>query len=118
MPDVLSVDCGTQGSYSKPTAKDILTVAWTGMEMLLKKVEGCLGGTLAKTPVAAVNAIIDIKNVRGQSPKWIVYLLILCFRRLETTKATWKNSSFRLPKDSSPWIMLWAKVSPTLQSHE
>ena len=34
------------------------------MEMLLKKVEGCLGGTLAKAPVAAVNAIIDIKNVR------------------------------------------------------
>ena len=47
------------------------------MEMLLKKVEGCLGGTLAKTPVAAVNAIIDIKNVRGQSQKWIAYLLIL-----------------------------------------
>ena len=33
------------------------------MEMLLKKVEGCLDGTLAKTPVAAINALIDIKNV-------------------------------------------------------
>ena len=32
------------------------------MEMLLKKVEGCLGGTLAKAPVVAVNAIIDIKK--------------------------------------------------------
>ncbi len=51
-----------QGSYSKSTAKDILSVAWIGMEMLLKKVEGCLGGTLAKAPVVAVNAIIDIKK--------------------------------------------------------
>ncbi len=47
--------------------KDILEVTWTGVEMLLKKVEGCLGGTLAKTPVNAVNAIIDIKNVCCQS---------------------------------------------------
>ena len=44
-------------------AKDVLKVAWTGIEMLLKKVEGCLDGTLAKTPVAAINALIDIKNV-------------------------------------------------------
>ena len=37
------------------------------MEMLLKKVEGCLDGTLAKPPVAAINALISIKNVRCQS---------------------------------------------------
>ena len=42
------------------------------MEMLLRKVEGCLGGTLAKTPVAAVNAIIDIKNVCCES-QWTTY---------------------------------------------
>jgi len=38
------------------------------MELLLKKVEGCLGGTPAKAPVAAINALIDLKNVRCQSP--------------------------------------------------
>ena len=32
------------------------------MEMLLKKVEGCLDRTLAKAPVAAFNALIDIKK--------------------------------------------------------
>ena len=48
-------------------AKDVLKVAWTGMKMLLKKVEGCLDGTLAKTPVAAINAVIDITDVCCQS---------------------------------------------------
>jgi hypothetical protein len=56
-PDAVSAD----------RAKDVLVVAWTGMEMLLKKVERCLDGTLAKPPVAAINALIDIKNVRCQS---------------------------------------------------
>jgi hypothetical protein len=32
------------------------------MEILLKKVEGCLGGTLAKAPVAAINALIVVKK--------------------------------------------------------
>ena len=59
----LSADRQVQESSPKSTAKDILSVTWIGMEMLLKKVEGCLGGTLAKAPVSAVNAIIDIKNV-------------------------------------------------------
>ena len=65
-PDALSAS-GQARDSSRSTAKDLLLVAWTGMEMLLKKVEGCLGGTLAKAPVATVNAIIDIKNVRCQS---------------------------------------------------
>ena len=88
-------------SDSKSTAKDILSVAWTGMEMLLKKVEGCLDGTLAKAPVAAINALIEIKHVHCQS-QWTTHLLILCFRRLKTTGTPSKNSSFKLPKDSSP----------------
>ena len=33
------------------------------MELLLKKVKGCLSGTPAKAPVAAINALIDLKNV-------------------------------------------------------
>ena len=54
-------------SKSKLTPKDALLVAWHGMELLLKKVEGCLDGTPAKGPVAAINALIDLKNVRCQS---------------------------------------------------
>ena len=88
-------------SDSKSIAKDILSVAWTGMEMLLKKVEGCLDGTLAKAPVAAINALIEIKNVHCQS-QWTTHLLIFCFRRFKTTRTPSKNSSFKLPKDSSP----------------
>jgi len=33
--------------------------------------------------------------------------LILCFRRLKTTRAPSKDSSSRLLKDSSPWIRQW-----------
>ena len=50
-------------AVSADRAKDVLVVAWNGMEMLLKKVEGCLDGTLAKAPISAINALIDINNV-------------------------------------------------------
>lgn len=106
-----------QDSNSRSTAKDVLVVAWTGMEMLLKKVERCLDGTLAKPPVAAINALIDIKNVRCES-QCATSLLNLCIRRLETTRAPSNNSSFKPPKDYSPLIRLWTKVSPTLERHE
>ena len=66
--------------------------------MLLKKVEGCLDGTLAKTPVAAINALIDIKNVHCQSQS-TVSLLNICIRPLETTRAPPKISSFKPRKD-------------------
>ena len=106
-----------QDSYSKSAAKDVLVVAWTGMEMLLKKVEGCLDGTLAKPPVAAINALIDIKNVHCQS-QCVTSLLSLYIRQLETTRVPSKNSSLKPPKDYSPLIRPWTKVSPNLESHE
>ena len=46
---------------------DALRVGWHGIELLLKKVEGCLDGTPFKVPVAAINALIDLKDVRCQS---------------------------------------------------
>ena len=98
-------------------AKDVLVVAWTGIEMLLKKVEGCLDGTLAKAPVAAINALIDIKNVCCQF-RSAVSLLNICIRRLETTRAPPKILSFKPPKDCSRSIRPWTKVSPTLESQE
>ena len=56
-----------QTQDSKLRAKDALMVAWHGIELLLKKVERCLDGTPAKVPVAAINAVIDLKNVRWRS---------------------------------------------------
>ena len=58
----LATDPQMQGSKSK------LALAWQGVELLLKKVEKCLDGTPAKGPVAAINALIELKNVRCQSP--------------------------------------------------
>jgi len=57
-----ATDPQTQRSKSK------LALAWQGMELLLKKVERCLDGTPAKAPVVAINALIELKNVRRQSP--------------------------------------------------
>ena len=86
------------------------------MEMLLKKVEGCLGGTPAKAPVAAINTLIDIKNVCCQSHS-AVSSLNICNRRLETTRAPPQDSSFKPPKGCSLSIRPLTKVSPTLESH-
>ncbi|KAF8346758.1 hypothetical protein F5887DRAFT_916537 [Amanita rubescens] len=52
------------------------------MEMLLKKVVGCLDGTLAKAPIAAVNAIIDIKNAVQDNKGAIDKLVIQTAERL------------------------------------
>jgi hypothetical protein len=77
-------------AFSPDQAKDVLVVAWAGMEILLKKVKGCLGGTLAKAPVAAINALIDVKNERCQSHR-TTSLLNICIRQLETTRAPSKS---------------------------
>ncbi|KAF5310182.1 hypothetical protein D9619_010450 [Psilocybe cf. subviscida] len=81
-PAVDSADYQVQDSDWKSIAKDVLVVAWTGMEMLLKKVEKCLDGTLAKTPVAAVNALIEIKNAVGDNKGAIEQLIIQTADRL------------------------------------
>ena len=101
---------------SSNTAKDVLVVAWNGMEMLLKKVEGCLDGTLAKAPIAAINIVIDIKNVCCQSQS-AVSLLKNCIRRLGTTRVPPKNSSFKPPTDCGSSMRPWTKVFPILESH-
>lgn len=97
-------------------AKDVLVVFWTGLEMLLKKADGFLGGTPAKAPVGVINALIDIKNVCCQTQSAVSFLNI-CIRRLETTRAPLKNSSFKPPKDCLPSIRPWTKVSPTLENY-
>ena len=53
-----------QGSDFKSKAKDVLGLARTAVQMLLKRVEPFLDGTPAKGPVAAANALIKLKDVR------------------------------------------------------
>jgi hypothetical protein len=57
------VEATTQASV----AVSALRVAWHGAKMILKKVEGSLDGTLAKVPVAAFNALIEIGDVCSDS---------------------------------------------------
>ncbi|KAG6809530.1 hypothetical protein H0H92_015911, partial [Tricholoma furcatifolium] len=45
---------------SASKAKEVLDTAWHGFTMLLGKVEGLLAGTPFKTPVAAVNVLIQL----------------------------------------------------------
>ncbi|KAF5311029.1 hypothetical protein D9619_008102 [Psilocybe cf. subviscida] len=71
-----------QDSDLKSTAKDVLILAWTGMEMLLKKIEPFLDGTPAKVPVAAINALIEIKNAVGDNKGAVEGLVIQTADRL------------------------------------
>ncbi|KAF5319337.1 hypothetical protein D9619_008898 [Psilocybe cf. subviscida] len=81
-PTADAVGHQVQDSDWKSTTKDVLVIAWTGMEMLLKKVEKCLDGTPAKMPVAAVNALIEIKNAVGDNKGAIEQLIIQTADRL------------------------------------
>jgi hypothetical protein len=42
-------------------------MTWNGIQVVLKKSERTLDGTPFKAPVAAINAIIEIANVRRRS---------------------------------------------------
>ncbi|KAG6859779.1 hypothetical protein C0995_004165 [Termitomyces sp. Mi166 len=44
------------------TTKDTLRTTWHGVELVLKKVEGLLAGTPLKTPIGAINVLIDLTN--------------------------------------------------------
>ncbi|KAF5319160.1 hypothetical protein D9619_008785 [Psilocybe cf. subviscida] len=81
-PDVGSAGHQVKDSDAKSKAKDVLVLAWTGMEMLLKKVEPFLDGTPAKAPVAAINTLIDIKNAVGDNKGAIEELIIQTAKRL------------------------------------
>lgn len=72
---MVSVDQHVQGSDSQVTVEDVLILAWTGMEMLLRKVENSFKGTLEKMPGTAtsVNALTGINNVCCQYQYAILY---------------------------------------------
>ncbi|KAF5311024.1 hypothetical protein D9619_008107 [Psilocybe cf. subviscida] len=69
----------------KSATKDVLVLAWTSMEMLLKKIEQFLDGTPAKVPVAAINALIEIKNAVGDNKGAVEGLVIQTAERLLVT---------------------------------
>ena len=48
---------------SQGRTKEGLTLAWDGFTLLTKKIESCLGGTVAKAPIAAFNALVEIGTV-------------------------------------------------------
>ena len=50
----------------RSTTKRSLSLAWHGVEQLLKRIEPCLAGTPAKVPVNILNTIIDIGKVCSQ----------------------------------------------------
>ncbi|KAG6899472.1 hypothetical protein C0995_005860, partial [Termitomyces sp. Mi166 len=45
------------------TMKNTSQTIWHGVELVLKKVEGLLAGTPLKTPIGAVNVLIDLTNL-------------------------------------------------------
>ena len=51
------------GPSQNSSTRNAIRTVWHGVELLLEKAERCLGGTPAKAPVAAFNAIIEIINV-------------------------------------------------------
>ncbi|KAG6826708.1 hypothetical protein H0H92_014784 [Tricholoma furcatifolium] len=53
---------GAKDHPSASKAKEVLDTAWHGFTMLLGKVEGLLAGTPFKTPVVAVNVLIQLEK--------------------------------------------------------
>ncbi|KAF8349107.1 hypothetical protein F5887DRAFT_550976 [Amanita rubescens] len=77
------------------------------MEMLLKKVEGCLCGTYAKVPIAALNAIIDIKNAVKDNKGAIETLIIQTAERL---LAVDKAVDQGIPDSAKPRMTDFARI--------
>jgi len=61
-PAPSTVHSGHDHGQSSTTKRSLL-LAWYGVEQLLQKVEGCLGGTPFKVPVGVLNTLIDIGKV-------------------------------------------------------
>ncbi|KAF8632480.1 hypothetical protein AX14_010824 [Amanita brunnescens Koide BX004] len=77
------------------------------MKMLLKKVEGCLAGTLAKMPVATANTIIDIKIVVEDNKGAIEELMIQTAERL---LAVDKVVDQGIPDSAKPQMTVFARI--------
>ncbi|KAF5319683.1 hypothetical protein D9619_008889 [Psilocybe cf. subviscida] len=94
----------------KATAKDVLVLAWTGVELLLKKVQPFLDGTPAKAPVAAVNALIEIKNAVGDNKGAVEQLIIQTADRLLAVDEAVDQD---VPNSQQPRMMAFVKTLRT-----
>ena len=63
---------GPPTPHSNPQGK--ILVSWHGIEQVLRKAERCLEGTPFKMPVAVLNTLIEVKNVRCHSQNPITYV--------------------------------------------
>ena len=75
-------------------------MAWHGVEQLLKKVEGLLDGTPFKTPIAAVNVLIELENVCSSLPLNATFTNNY-HRPLSRTRTRWRNWWLE-PPNASP----------------
>ncbi|KAG5730112.1 hypothetical protein E4T56_gene1876, partial [Termitomyces sp. T112] len=62
-------------------------LAWHGMQMLLKKVENVLEGTPFKTPIAAINVLIDLGNAVSDNKDALHELYTQTRERLEVVNS-------------------------------
>ncbi|KAG6894726.1 hypothetical protein C0992_004942, partial [Termitomyces sp. T32_za158] len=77
---------GPGNSGSK--AKDGLKTAWHGLKMILGQVEGLLGNTPLKVPVAAINMLIRLRDAISDNHDTLKELMIKIERQFETVEAS------------------------------
>ena len=83
------------------STKNAIRTAWYGVEQLLQKAERSLAGTPFQAPVAVVNAIIEVINVRSMISLYLAVLDDQFLRRLQTTRTLSMNVLFKLPDVSN-----------------
>jgi len=93
----LSINRPANGPSQNSSTKNAFRTAWHGVEQLLRMVERSLAGTPFQGSVGALNAIIDVINVRSIISLYLAIFHNHFVRRLETTRTHSKNMLFRLP---------------------
>ena len=69
-----------EGLLAISKAEEYLSLAQGGLKLFLRKVELFLAGTPFKAPVAAINVLIDLAEVRPSSTLIQPLLMRHCFR--------------------------------------
>jgi len=82
----LSITRPANGPSQNSSTKNAFRTAWHGVEQLLRMVERSLAGTPYQGSVGALNAIIDMINVRSIISLYFAVLHNHFARRLETTR--------------------------------
>jgi len=95
----LSTNQPENGPSQDSSTKKAIRTTWHGIAQLLQKVERSLAGTPFQAPVAAVNSIIEVIDVRSIISLYLAILddQFLTGRRWQTTRALSINVLFKLP---------------------